>query len=106
MLGLLWLAGATYAGYLLTERSFSFLHEVNAGESGFVLDALPFDPDELAEKLPASSKDVAAWYEAQPADIKLCLRLALGEEKIEAAMAGENIRPSPGEVLAVTKCLK
>lgn len=106
-LGLLWLAAATYAGYYLTERSFAFLEEPNFGlESASVLPGgLQFDPQALVEKLPQTPQDAAAWYEDQPTDIKLCLRAALGSEKLDKALAGGQIQPSPSEVLAITKCL-
>jgi len=107
-LGLLWLAAATYAGYLLTERSFSFLHEPGFGleETSIFSGALNLDVGGLQETFKGAAGDPGAMFEKLTPGQQECISGSVDPERLKSVLGGEELKPTPQELLAVTKCLK
>lgn len=108
LLGILWLAASVYLGYRLTAHSFSQIPvpDIVGEEKTPFTKMLDLVPGGLLEKLPDPSEDPAEWYAAQSPATQDCLRKAVGEEDYQAALAGEEVKPSPLQMLAIGVCLK
>lgn len=109
LLGLLWLAVSTYAGYRLTEKSFSWVDQPNFGlERSAAAGSSPlnFDLGAIQAKLPKAGQDPAAWFKSLSPQAQACLQASIGKDRVEAALRGEVFQPTPSEALAIAKCLK
>lgn len=108
LLGLAWLGASVYLGYVLTDRSFAFLEEpgLGLGEDAPLTQVLQLDFEAVTENLPDPGEDPATWYASQSPETQACLRSSVSEERFQAALAGEEIQPTPAEALALANCLK
>jgi hypothetical protein len=108
MLGLLWLGASVYLGYVLTARSFAFLEDpgFGLGEDAPFTQLMQLDVEAVSENLPAPGEDPATWYASLPPETQACLRASVSEERFRAALAGEELKPTPAEALAISTCLQ
>lgn len=107
-IGLLWLAASVYLGYRLTEYSFTVVREPRAGvvEKSSLNKILNLAPKAIIEKLPAQGESPEDWYASLNSEEQLCLQKSVSENTLQAALAGQEITPSPLELIAISACLK
>lgn len=105
MLALLWLSGATYAGYRLTERSFAWIDEPDFGLEA-ASGASTIDFGAIQDRLPQPGEDLQAWARNLPPETRACIIDVIGRERMEAALRGEETHPTPSETVAMFKCFE
>lgn len=100
LLALLWFSGATYAGYRLTERSFSeFLESTTTSTAPGSAAPLGIDLKALEGKVPPQLLEQAKTLTPQQ---MLCLRASIAADRVSAVLAGDI---TPQEAAAAKKCL-
>ena len=108
LLALLWLGIFTYAGYALTVRSFSFLDQPSPGlkESFLNFDLGKINLGGLADKFPDSNTSPNEWYANLTKAQQKCISSSVDPARLNAALGGEELEPTPLEAIKVANCLK
>ncbi len=99
---LLWFGASVYAGYRLTERSFSWVYQPNFGATQDASAPSTLAPtiEALKEKLPPHVLEQAKNLTPQQ---MLCLQASIKPSRVQAVLAGQI---TAEEAVAVQICLK